>query len=105
MNGLLIFAIIMVISLVLMEMLKHHFTKSFMKYIVLGVIFIIALLFISATVDLGAFFDKDNTFAKTGSVILDDVRDDVQKINIGDLEVLGTVDEKTREGLHDILDK
>jgi hypothetical protein len=59
----------------------------------------------SSFIDLGTFFDKDNTFAKTGAVVVEDVTEDIEKIDWANLETLETAEEKTKEFLRDLLER
>ena len=88
--GLLAIFIVLIVAFLLLEVFKHNITKNMFKYFVAFIIFIVILMVVSAFIDLGTFFDKDNTFAKTGAVIVEDVSEDIESIDWANLETLET---------------
>tara|TARA_Y100000310_G_C19941765_1_gene472867 strand:- start:3 stop:317 length:315 start_codon:yes stop_codon:yes gene_type:complete len=103
--GLLAIFIVLIVAFLLLEVFKHNITKNMFKYFVAFIIFIVILMVVSAFIDLGTFFDKDNTFAKTGAVIVEDVSEDIESIDWANLETLETIEEKTKEFLRDLLER
>tara|TARA_Y100000310_G_scaffold345568_1_gene466725 strand:+ start:4418 stop:4732 length:315 start_codon:yes stop_codon:yes gene_type:complete len=102
--GLLAIFIGLAVILIVLELFKHHFTKNLFKWLVYSVIFIFILLMLSAYIDLGSFFAQDNTFAKTGQVIADDVQDDIKDIDIDEIDTLDTIEERIKNWIRNTLD-
>lgn len=102
--GLLEIILIFVGILVILELFKHHFTKGLLKYGVAALILLFVFLLVSAYFDLGTFFSKDNTFAKTGAVIADDVSEDLEHINIDKSKTVETLGDKIKEMIRNLLD-
>lgn len=102
--GILLIIIIAIGILVVLELFKHHFTKSLFKNLILVLLAIFALLIISAYVDLGSFFSKENTFSQTGQVIAENVGEDLKEIDLKESETLNTIEQKTKDFLKKILD-
>jgi len=103
MSVLLIIGILIGILIVL-EMFKHHFTKNLFKYLMIFVIVLFTILILSAYIDLGSFFSKDNTFSQTGEVIAEGVSEDVEKIDFNQFKIFDILEEKTKEILNKLLD-
>ena len=103
--GLFALFVALIAVIILLELFKHHFTKSLFKYMIYFVVFLFILLIVSAYFDLGSFFDRDNTFSKTGSVIAEDVSEDIEEFDISKSKVLETLGEKTRDILKKLLDE
>ena len=103
--GILAIFIVLIVAFLLLEVFKHNITKNMFKYFVSFIIFIVILMIVSSYIDLGSFFDKDNTFAKTGAVVVEDVSEDIGNIDWSNLETLETAEEKTKEFLRDLLER
>jgi len=102
--GLLALVIAVVAILVILELFKHHFTKSLMKYMIFIIVFIFILLIVSAYVDFGSLIGKDSTFSHTGAVIAEGVSDDADTFDFTESETLTTISEKTKEFFRNIID-
>ena len=102
--GLLAIVIVLLVAFFLLELVKHKLTKNIFRYFITGIIFLVVLMFLAAFFDLGDFFSQDNTFAKTGSVVAEDVQEDIESIDWFDLNILETAGEETKEFLKDILE-
>mgnify|MGYP006447613875 CR=1 FL=1 len=94
--GLVAIILILVGLIIVLELVKHHFTKSFIKYIIIGIVFLGIILIASAYVDLGSIIGKDSTFSNTGLVISEGVTEDLKKINFKDSEILDSVEETSK---------
>ena len=90
--------------LILLELLKHHFTKGLMKYMIICLILILVLLILSSYIDFGALVGKESTFAKTGAVIAEGVEKDVEDIDFDESKTLAAFSEKTKEFLQKAFD-
>ena len=101
MNFLLILVVILAIVLVI-ELLKHQFTKNIFKYFIVAIIVIITLLIISAYIDLGEFIGKDSTFSKTGAVIVEGLSDNSDSIK--ESNTLDKISDKSSELFNNIID-
>lgn len=73
MNSLILLIIIVIGVLLVIEIVKHYLTKSFLKYVIAILVLLFILLILSAYFDLGPFFSKDSTFSQTGQVIANGV--------------------------------
>tara|TARA_Y100000310_G_C20437643_1_gene694491 strand:+ start:383 stop:694 length:312 start_codon:yes stop_codon:yes gene_type:complete len=102
--GLLGIIIALAVALVVLELFKHHFTKSLFKYLMVSLVIIFLLLIVSSFLDLGSFFDQDNTFAKTGAVIAEDVSEDIDGFDPRESETLQTIGDKVKEFLQNLID-
>ncbi len=102
--GLVAIIIGLIVVLTVLELFKHHFTKSLFKYMIMAIVLIFVLLIASAYVDLGSFFSQDNTFAKTGAVIADDVTEDLEDLDLSESKTLETIEEKTKDFFHKLID-
>ena len=102
--GLLIIIIALIVILIVLELFKHQFTKSLMKYLIIIIILIFILLVASAYVDFGDFLGEGTTFSNTGAAIAEGVSDDVEEIDITESETLQTISEKTKEFLKKIIE-
>ncbi|MBS3162892.1 hypothetical protein J4467_03120 [Candidatus Woesearchaeota archaeon] len=101
MNFLIIIAVILALFLIV-ELLKHQFTKNIFKYFIVLIIIIVTLLVISAYIDLGDLIGKDSTFSKTGAVIVDGISDDTSSIK--ESETVNVISDKVGELFNNIID-
>jgi len=101
MNFLLIIVVILALVLII-ELLKHQFTKNVFKYFIVLIIIIITILIISAYIDLGDFIGKESTFSKTGAVIVEGMSEDTDLIK--ESETLNKIYDKTSELFNNIID-
>ena len=90
--------------LVILELFKHHFTKGLLKYGIVALALLFVFLLASSYFDLGAFFNKENTFSKTGAVIAEDVDEDIENVDLRGSKTLKTLSEKTKDFIRHILD-
>ncbi len=102
--GLLAIVVVILVAFFLLELFKHKFTKNIFRYFIVGLIFLVLLMFLASFFDLSNFFSPDNTFAKTGSVIAEDVQQDIENIEWEDLNIIDTAEKKTKDFLRDILE-
>ena len=102
--GLLLVIAVVVGILILIEVFKHHFTKSLLKYFIILGILVLTLLIASAYIDFGTLIGQGSTFSQTGHVIVDGVSSDVKDIDITHSETLSTISEKTKDFFQNLLD-
>ncbi|HIH14902.1 MAG: hypothetical protein QT08_C0014G0007 [archaeon GW2011_AR17] len=102
--GLLAIVLVFIGILIVLELFKHHFTKGLMKYLIVGIVLLFLLLIASAYIDFAALLGEGSTFASTGEVIAEGVRDDVKDIDIDKSETVQTISEKTKEFFQKLLE-
>ena len=103
--GLLILFIIIMVCLIFLEIFKHHITKNIFKFSIFAIIFIIMLLIASSYLDLSSFFSEDNTFVKTGAIVTEDLSEDINNIEWGEIETFKTIEEKMKNAINNILEE
>jgi hypothetical protein len=91
--------LIIVIAVLIIELLKHKFSKNFFKYTIIALVILIILLVTSAYVDFGSFVGKESTFAKTGAAIVDTVSG-----KPGNDNTFTSISDKSKEMFNRIID-
>lgn len=97
--------VVLAVGLYVVEFVKHKITKKAFQFAIIAIILIVGMLFASAYMDLSTFFSKDNTFATTGSAIIEGIGEDIKDINFEDSSIWYTLKEKSSEIMSLILDK
>ena len=93
--GLLAIVVVILVAFFLLELFKHKFTKNIFRYFIVGLIFLVLLMFLASFFDLSNFFSPD---------IAEDVQQDIENIEWEDLNIIDTAEKKTKDFLRDILE-
>ena len=74
MNWILII-IAIIAGLILFELIKHHFRKSIVKYLILIIFLVLIIMVSSAYYDFSTLFEENSSFVKTGNVVKEKIED------------------------------
>lgn len=101
MNFLLILLII-IVGILIIELIKHKFSRSIFKFSIAIAIVIIILLILSVYIDVGEYIGKGSTFSNTGAVIIDGVIETTE--NVDKTNIFTSISDKSKELFNQIID-